>query len=45
MSRMGSWRTQVVVVLLALGWLPATAQSLGDVARAERERRSTTLPC
>jgi len=40
MSRMGSWRTQVVVVLLALGWLPATAQSLGDVARAERERRS-----
>jgi len=37
---MGSWRTQVVVVLLALGWLPATAQSLGDVARAERERRS-----
>lgn len=36
---MGSWRTQAVVVLLALGWLPATAQSLGDVARAERERR------
>lgn len=39
-SCMGSWRTQVVVVLLALGWLPAAAQSLGDVARAERERRS-----
>ncbi|MFZ3211371.1 MAG: LysM peptidoglycan-binding domain-containing protein [Terriglobales bacterium] len=40
MARMGSWRTQVVVVLLASGWWPATAQSLGDVARAERERRS-----
>jgi len=40
MACMGSWRTQAMVVLLALGWLPATAQSLGDVARAERERRS-----
>jgi len=40
MACMGSWRTQAVIVLLAVGWLPATAQSLGDVARAERERRS-----
>jgi nucleoid-associated protein YgaU len=37
---MGNRRTQVMVVLLALGCLPAYGQSLGDVARAERERLS-----
>jgi len=37
---MGSWRTQVAVVVLISAWLPASAQSLGDAARAERERQS-----
>jgi nucleoid-associated protein YgaU len=37
---MGIRRIQGVVVLFALSCLPASAQSLGDVARAERERRS-----
>jgi len=40
MACMGSWRIQAAVVLVVLFWLPAAAQSLGDVARAERERQS-----
>jgi hypothetical protein len=37
---MRSWRTQSALVLVFAVWLPAAAQSLGDVARAERERQS-----
>lgn len=40
MARMTSWRTQLVVAVLALSLSPAGAQSLGDVARSERERRA-----
>jgi hypothetical protein len=40
MGCMTSWRTQLAVAVLALSCSPASAQSLGDVARSERERRS-----
>ena len=37
---MSNWRTQLAVAILALSCSTASGQSLGDVARSERERRA-----
>lgn len=37
---MSNWRTQLAIAVLTLSISPAGAQSLGDVARSERERRA-----
>lgn len=40
MGCMASWPTKIAVTLLAASCLPGFGQSLGDAARAERERQS-----